>query len=139
MSSLQQNQPLSALAASLMENDSVPAQLEHRSEPSYAHSYAHGHSDAHSDSHSHAHSHAHGHGWLSFVFYFLVLALVFYFLYFALRPSFVLKNNKCDDSRSYSDDQSDEIDNGRLLGSAIITALILIFVFWVLAWLVGSF
>lgn len=113
------DQPLSALAASLMEADSAP--------------------EMHREMHHAAH-HDHGcsaSGWWAFVFYFLVLALVFYFLYFALRPYFVLKQDKCDDShsRSFSDDRDGEIDNGRLLGAAIVTALILIFIFWVLSFL----
>lgn len=119
MSSLQ-DQPLSALAQSLMETDAVPMK-----------SAASDHS-AHAD-----HGHGSAHGCWAFVFYFLVLALFFYFVYFALRPSFVLKKD-CDDSRSYgsySDESRDEIDNSRLLGAAVVTALVLIFVFWLLSWL----
>jgi len=119
-----QDQPLSALAASLMETDSVPAQ-----KAAYADSVDH--------------SHGCGHGWWSFVFWFLVLAVFFYFVYFALKPDFVLKKDCHDssDSRSYgsySHDDHKEIDNGRLLGAAIVTALLLIFLVWVLTWLAGS-
>lgn len=114
-----QDQPLSALAASLMETDSVPLKQ----------------TAVHADHADHA-AHGCGYGWWSFVFWFLVLAVFFYFVYFALKPDFVLKKDCHDssESRSYSYD-SDEIDNGRLLGAAIVTALILIFVFWVLSWL----
>ena len=116
------NMPLSQLAASLMDADSSPAKAEsHR---------------------AHSHSHAEGcaHGWWAFVFYFLVIALVLYFVFFALRPSFVLKDSDDSHSRSsYSSDCSDEIDNGKLLGSAIVGALILIFVFWLFSWLAGSY
>ena len=101
--------PLSVLAQSLMEADSMPETQR---------------ASAHHDC---------GMGWLSFVFYFLVFGLVFYFLYFALRPSFVLKQH-CHDSRSFSDEFGDEIDNGRLLAAAVISSLILIFVLWLLMW-----
>ena len=115
-----QDQPLSALAASLMETDSVPMKQT-----------------AHAD---HMDHHGCAHGWWSFVFWFLVLAVFFYFVYFALKPDFVLKKD-CHDSseshsRSYGDDK--EIDNGRLLGAAIVTALLLIFLVWLLTWLAGS-
>lgn len=124
MSSATSNEtPLSMLAMSLMEADEVPATAELRTSV---------HADHH---HDHAHDHAHhheesGHGWLSFLFFFLVIALVFYFVYFALRPSFVLKHDDCSDSRSYTDDHWQEIDNGKLLGAAVVSALILLFVFW---------
>ena len=108
--------PLSMLAMSLMEADEAPATPQLRTS-------LHVHEDVH--------VHEEGkHGWLSFIFFFLVIALVFYFVYFALRPSFVLKKDDCSDSRSFSDDHHQEIDNGRLLGAAIVSALVLIFVFW---------
>jgi len=120
MSSLN-DQPLSALAASLMENDVSPSPAR----ASAAHAGA-----------------SCGHGWWAFVFYFLVIALVLYFTFFALRPSFVLEDNKhsYSHSRGYSsEDYHDEreINNGKLLGSAIVGALIIIFVFWVL-WYLAS-
>lgn len=121
MSSMQ-DQPLSALAASLMETDSVP--LKQSAHADVAH-----------------HGHGCGHGWWSFVFWFLVLAVFFYFVYFALKPDFVLKKDCHDssDSHSYGYGHGDkEIDNGRLLGAAIVTALLLIFLFWVLSWLANS-
>ena len=112
------DQPLSALAASLMENDVSPSPVR--------------------ASH-HAHSgESCSHGWWAFVFYFLVVALVLYFVFFALRPSFVLEDNKHSHSRGYSsEDYGDdrEINNGKLLGSAVVGALIIIFVFWVLSYL----
>ena len=117
MSSLSDTAPLSALAASLMENDISPSPIR-----------ASRHADAHC-----------GHGWWAFVFYFLVIALVLYFVFFALRPSFVLEDNKHSYSRGYSSDEHDdrEINNGKLLGSAVVGALIIIFVFWVL-WYLAS-
>jgi hypothetical protein len=115
--------PLSQLAESMMQADASPRRM-----------------DMSMGSHDHAHDHHQGHhysGWVAFVFYFLVLSVLFYYLYFALRPYFVLKQDDCYDShsrsRSYGDDK-DEIDNGRLLGAAVVTALILIFVFWVFGW-----
>ena len=115
MSSSEQ-QPLSALAASLMDADATPEAREE---------VYHNHAD-----------HGCGHGWWAFIFYFLVIALVLYFVFFALRPSFVLKND-CD-SRSLSDDHYEELDNGKLLGSAIVGALILIFIFWLFAYAFSS-
>ena len=116
------NAPLSQLAQSLMDGDSAYS-MDHS---------AH----AHSGHAAHAHSGHSAHGWWSFVFYFLLVAVIFYFLYFALRPSFVLKQDHCDDSysRSYSDEHYEEIDNGRLLASAVVSALLLIFVLWLFAW-----
>jgi len=122
MSSLSENAPLSALAASLMENDVSPSPMR-------------------SSHHMHHDSHC-GHGWWSFVFYFLVIALVLYFTFFALRPSFVLedKHHSYSHGGYSSDDYHDdrEINNGKLLGSAIVGALIIIFVFWLLWWLVNG-
>ena len=113
------DQPLSALAASLMENDVSPS-------PMRSHA-AHGAESCHG-------------GWWAFVFYFLVIALVLYFTFFALRPSFVLEDKHHSYSRGYSsEDYHDdrEINNGKLLGSAVVGALIIIFVFWVL-WYLAS-
>ena len=113
-----ENQPLSALAQSLMENDMSPSPVR--------------------VSHKAAEGHCHQ-SWWAFVFYFLVIALVLYFVFFALRPSFVLEDSH---SRSYSSNSSDsedrEINNGKLLGSAVVGALLVIFVFWLLSWLAGS-
>ena len=117
MSSLSENAPLSALAASLMENDVSPSPMR--------------------ASHSHVEKSCHG-NWWSLVFYFLVIALVLYFAFFALRPSFVLDDcHSYSRSRGYSSDEQDdrEINNGKLLGSAVVGALIIMFVFWLLMWL----
>ena len=128
-SNVSDNAPLSMLAASLMENEPSPSPARVRvgRDPIYE-------PIAHAHHHHHDH-HEQGFGAWSFVFGFLLLALVFYFLYFALRPSFVLEQD-CD-SRSKSssdcDDRHDgrEISNGRLLGAAVLSALILIFVLWI--------
>lgn len=119
MSSVSSDQPLSALAASLMENDVSPS-------PARSQKHAYGHEEG-----------CHG-GWWKFVFYFLVIALILYFVFFALRPSFVLDD--CHDSRSRSSEDygEREINNGKLLGSAIVGALILIFIFWLFSWAVSA-
>lgn len=136
-----QDAPLSQLAQSLMEADASPRRMDRLDHSDFLDR----HMDRHLDHKAEHHQADHGcaHSWVSFVFYFLVLALLFYFLYFALRPYFVLKQDKCDDSRSrthsYSEHREDEIDNGRLLAAAVITALVLIFVFWLFAWAMGSF
>ena len=124
MSSAQSDnsQPLSMLAMSLMEADETPN----------AASYMDHH-------HHHVAEEGGCRGWVAFLFYFLVLALIFYFLYFALRPSFVLNNDDCSDSRSFSDDHFREINNGKLLGAAILSALVLIFICWLFAWLAGAY
>ena len=119
--------PLSQLAESMMQADASPRRMDLS---------AH---DAHHDLHHGDGHHAYS-GWVAFVFYFLVLAVLFYFLYFALRPYFVLKSDDCHDSHSRSQsygDHHDEIDNGKLLGAAVVSALILIFVFWVFSCLVN--
>ena len=111
-------QPLSELARSLMEADSMP------SSPYVEKMHKHHEKDCH--------------GWWAFVFYFLVFAVAFYFLYFALRPHFVLKQcGSHSDSRSFDEDR--ELDNGRLLGAAIVSALVLIFVLWLFFWAVYGF
>lgn len=72
--------------------------------------------------------------WWGVILLFLLFAVAFYFLYFALRPSFVL--NQCDDSHSWSEDhQEGEINNGKLLGAAVLSALALVLVLWLLMWL----
>ena len=119
------NAPLSMLAASLMENEPSPSPARVRVEREVVvRDHAHHHDHHHHDQGSY--------GIWSFIFGFLLLALVFYFLYFALRPSFVLEQDCDSRSKSDSDDRHDgrEISNGRLLGAAVLSALILIFVLW---------
>lgn len=135
------NQPLSQLAASLMDADVSPS-------PSPARRTMASHMDHMDHAHKHWDEHKHtdkscGQGWWAFVFYFLVFAIVLYFVFFALRPSFVLNGDDCSYSyskSSYGDDSYDnrEINNGKLLGSAIVGALILIFIFWLFTWLLNS-
>ena len=125
-SNVSDNAPLSMLAASLMENEPSPSPARVRVEREVV-------VRDHAHHHDHHHDHA-GYGIWSAIFGFLLLALVFYFLYFALRPSFVLEQD-CD-SRSKSSDSDDrhdgrEISNGRLLGAAVLSALILLFVLWI--------
>ena len=117
------NAPLSMLAASLMENEPSPSPARVRVEREVVYEPAH--------KHHHHHGHE-GYGLWSAIFGFLLLALVFYFLYFALRPSFVLEQDCDSRSKSDSDDRHDgrEISNGRLLGAAVLSALILLFVLW---------
>jgi len=115
------SQPLSSLAKSLMENDMSP-------------------SPVHASHHHAAEEHCHS-SWWAFVFYFLVVALVLYFVFFALRPSFVLEDSHSSyssNSSSYGHGDEREINNGKLLGSAIVGALLVIFVFWVLWYLANG-
>jgi phosphatidylglycerophosphate synthase len=123
MSSVSSDQPLSALAASLMENDVSPSPSRMMMQK-----------------HSHEHvAESHYGGWWKFLFYFLVVALILYFTFFALRPSFVLDD--CHDSRSRSSEDGygdREINNGKLLGSAIVGALLIIFVFWLFSWAMSA-
>lgn len=111
------NVSLSELAKSLMDQDGVS--------PSPVRASAAAHKEEHC-----------AHGWWAFLFYFLIISLILYFVFFCLRPSFVLKDCGSDShSRSSEDFEDREIDNGKLLGSAIVGALILIFVFWLLSFL----
>lgn len=123
------NMPLSQLAASLMDADASPDVRDHVRD----HAREHVHHE-HAEHSEHA-EHGCGHSWWSFVFYFLVLALVLYFVFFALRPSFVLKSCNDSHSRSASEDHDQEIDNGKLLGSAIVVALVIMFIFWLFYYL----
>lgn len=121
-SAVAQDAPLSLLAQSLMENDVSPSPSPVRSRVD--HSVAH--------MHDHADKECHSFNFWHFLFYFLVFGLVFYFLYFCLRPSFVLEKHCDSRSRSSASDEHDErqISNGRLLAAAVVSALLLIFVFW---------
>lgn len=128
------NQPLSQLALSLMDAD---AAAEHTmpAMPVYA---THAVPVAAPVVHTHVHEHDHkncGHGFWSFLFLWLVIAVVLYFLFFALRPSFVLKRH-CGSSSSDSNEDWDrrEIDQGRLLGSAILISLVLILLVWLFSY-----
>jgi hypothetical protein len=88
----------------------------------------------------HEEKHCHGYSWWHAVLLFLLLAIIFYFLFFALRPWFVL--NQCDDSHSWSEEHGHhegEINNGKLLGSAVLAALIVLFVLWIFWALASSF
>ena len=136
-----QDQPLSQLAMSLMENDdATPSPMAARSMPRSVFAADQARLDQSMPVHDHAHDHSQGCGWgiWHFIFYFLVFALVFYFLFFALRPSFVLE--QCNDSRSHESDEHEnrEISNGRLLGSAIVAALLLLFVLWIFWWIFSA-
>lgn len=139
MSSATSDAPLSMLAMSLMEADEAPEVTARadtfRNYDASVHDLDHHHDLEHHHDHKH-HDHEGGQSWLSFIFYFLVLVIIFYFLYFALRPSFVLKNDECSDSRSFSDDQYREISNNKLLWSAVISSLVLVFVMWIFWWVV---
>ena len=121
--------PLSALAQSLMENDVSPSPSPSRLRMSR---------EAQAYGGNHAHEHA-GFGVWSFIFGFLVLALIFYFLFFALRPSFVLENSDCSRSKSSESDDWREISQGRLLGAAVLAALVLLLVLWLLSCLARNF
>jgi hypothetical protein len=122
------SQPLSQLAASLMDADVSPSPSPARRTMDHT-TYKHGDEQC-------------GTGWWAFIFYFLVFALILYFVFFALRPSFVLNGE--DGSYSYSkssygdDYDNREINNGKLLGSAIVGSLIIIFVFWLFSWFLNS-
>jgi len=142
------NQPLSQLAASLMEADvspsPSPAKFQMKSDlyarPSPVNADLHDHMHDHIHDHKHHNKEEHcGYGWWSFIFYFLVFALVLYFVFFALRPSFVLNGEDCSDSFSNSYGKDDrEINNGKLLCSAIVGSLIIIFVFWIFSWILNN-
>ena len=98
--------PISNLARSLMESDTT--------------------AQAPVTTHTHKHD-CDGYGWWALVFWWVVIALIVYFTLFALRPDFVLEK---DDFGQACDD----IDQGRLLGSAIVISLIIIFVLALFAW-----
>jgi len=116
------NMPLSQLAASLMDADASPRVHDH----------------AHHAHHDH-HEQGNASQWLSVVFGFFVLVVILYFVFFALRPSFVLK--QCSDSYSKSSDydREDEIDNGRLLWASFLVSFVITIVFAIFFWLMSSF
>jgi len=140
------DQPLSALAASLMEQDVSPSPLARgasradalrsRASPDTTRYVMNGDAanyakhDAKHDAH-YGQTACQGWSFWHFLFVMLVLVLIFYFLYFALRPYFVLEQNCCDDNSSeeHSNDNK-QCSQGRLLGAAIISAVILLIVMW---------
>lgn len=127
------DQPLSQLALSLMDDDTRAAVTGRTPGDVVVDREVFTH-----DHHHHAHGCATGYGWASFVFFFLIAAIVFFFLYWCLKPSFVLKNNCHSRSSSESSENWEhEIDNNKLLGAAIVSSLVLIFVLW-LIWLAYS-
>ena len=65
-----------------------------------------------------------GQGWWFFLFWFLVIGVIVWFLLFALKPDFVL--NEDDHCR-----KNGEVDQGRVLGCAIVISLIIIFLVWI--------
>ena len=72
-----------------------------------------------------------GYGWWFFLFWFLIIGIIVWFLLFALKPDFVQKKD-CD---GYP---TGEVDQGRVLGTAIVVALIIILVVWILQWGFGD-
>ena len=77
--------------------------------------------------HVHKHDCQDGHGYWQLFFWWLVIALIVYFVLFALRPDFVLEKDDYDSCTG-------EIDQGRLLGSAIVISLIIIFILWLFSY-----
>lgn len=85
--------------------------------------------DAEAPAATHAHHDHHCHGsWWSILFTWLVAAIVVYFVLFALKPDFVLKDD------DYHHSSCDEIDQGKLLGSAVLISIVIIVLIWVLVW-----
>ena len=68
-----------------------------------------------------------GYGWWFYLFWFLVVGIIVWFLLFALKPDFVQKTNK-------HDDPTGEVDQGKVLGTAIVVALVITFLIWVFQW-----
>lgn len=101
------SQPISSLAASMLDADNSAGNMD---------TYHHQHD-----------SDSCGGSWWGFFFWWIIIALVLYFVLFALKPDFVLKKDDYGDCY-------DEIDQGKLLGSAIVISLIIIFVLWLFAW-----
>ena len=100
------SQPISSLAKSMLEADTT----------------------TNLDTYHHEHEHEScGGSWWGFFFWWIILALVLYFVLFALKPDFVLK-------KDHHGDCYNEIDQGRLLGYAIVLSLIIIVALWVLSW-----
>lgn len=100
------NQPISELARSLMGEEAPSA------------------APAMLDNHKHT---CEGYGLWTLFFWWVVIALIAYFTLFALKPDFVLEKDDYDEVTG-------EIDQGRLLGSAIVISLIIVFALWLLAW-----
>lgn len=99
------SQPISSLAASMLEADNTAASMD---------TYQHHHESC-------------GGSWWGFFFWWIIVALVLYFVLFALKPDFVLK-------KDHHGDYYDEIDQGKLLGSAIVISVIILVALWLLAW-----
>lgn len=125
--------PLSQLAASLMQNSESPSPSP-MARPALRVSAVR--EEVVMDHH---HEHC-GWSWYMFILLWLLLSIFFYLLFFFLRPWFVLQDN-CD-SRSWSEEnagyENREINNGKLLGSAVLAALIVLFILWIF-WVLFSY
>lgn len=62
-----------------------------------------------------------GWGWLGvLILWFIIFTVLFWLIYYSLKPSFVLQSN------------SDQVDTGKVLLAAVISALILVVVIWLI-------
>lgn len=71
-------------------------------------------------------SYNYGWGWLgALILWFIVFIVLFWLIYYSLAPSFVLQNN------------SDQIDTAKVLLGAVISALIVIIIIWLIRAAIG--
>lgn len=81
--------------------------------------------------HHNAAEECNNYGWWFFLFWFLVIGIIVWFVLFALKPDFVQEKDR-------HDNPTGEVDQGKVLGSAIVISLVLIFVVWLFAWAFGA-
>jgi hypothetical protein len=65
--------------------------------------------------------------WLgALLLWFIIFTVIFWLIYYSLKPSFVLQND------------SNQIDTAKVLLAAVITALILIIIIWLIRLAIGK-
>lgn len=65
-------------------------------------------------------THTHNWAWLGYlILWLIVFTVIFWLIYFSLKPAWVLKPN------------TNEVDTGRVLLAAIVSAIILVIIIWI--------
>lgn len=69
--------------------------------------------------------------WLWYLVWFFIIAIIVWFILYALKPDFIQTTN---DRGEYTG----EVDQGKLLFSAIIIAIVILIIIWIIMWACGG-